>query len=201
MYLLTMTNTGPLTVFTLCIALAGVFADTLPAIDSVRIVLPLGLTPLFDVPAPGGFPISYLEPSDTCRIDSARFDTANVEWAFVRSQSRSGWLQKSSLRPALVPPMVPQSKANKPDADAKRRYRVLGQHPEWERRIVKVIREGKICLDMSEEQVLASWDEPLQKSVVFILGAGKQNIWLYKSPSGRFETVFLVNGRVVGWSE
>lgn len=196
-----MTRTGSLTVVALSIALAGVFADTLPIIDSARIVLPLGLTPLFDVPAPGGFPISYLEPSDTCRIDSARFDTANVEWAFVRSQSRSGWLQKSSIRPALMPSMVPQSKVGKLDADAKRRYRVLGQHPEWERRIVKVVREGNICLDMSEEQVLASWDEPLQKSMAFVLGAGKQNIWIYKSPGGRFETVFLVKGRVVGWSE
>ena len=196
-----MTRTGSLTVVALSIALAGVFADTLPIIDSARIVLPLGLTPLFDVPAPGGFPISYLEPSDTCRIDSARFDTANVEWAFVRSQSRSGWLQKSSIRPALMPSMVPQSIAGKLDADTKRRYRVLGQHPEWERRIVKVVREGNICLDMSEEQVLASWDEPLQKSMAFVLGAGKQNIWIYKSPGGRFETVFLVKGRVVGWSE
>lgn len=196
-----MTRTGSLTVVALSIALAGVFADTLPIIDSARIVLPLGLTPLFDVPAPGGFPISYLEPSDTCRIDSARFDTANVEWAFVRSQSRSGWMQKSSIRPALMPSMVPQSKAGKLDADAKRRYRVLGQHPEWERRIVKVVREGNICLDMSEEQVLASWDEPLQKSMAFVLGAGKQNIWIYKSPGGGFETVFLVKGRVVGWSE
>ena len=195
-----MTRTGSLTVVALSIALAGVFADTLPIIDSARIVLPLGLTPLFDVPAPGGFPISYLEPSDTCRIDSARFDTANVEWAFVRSQSRSGWLQKSSIRPALMPSMVPQSKVGKLDADAKRRYRVLGQHPEWERRIVKVVREGNICLDMSEEQVLASWDEPLQKSMAFVLGAGKQNIWIYKSPGGRFETVFLVKGRVVGLS-
>lgn len=201
MYLLTMIKKFPLTVFFASLALSGVFADTLSINDSAKIVVSLGLTPVYDSPAPGGFPMSYLEPSDTCRIDSARFDTANVEWVFVRSPSRSGWLQKSSVRPALAPASVPQSKTNKLDADVKRRYRILGQHPEWERRIVKVLREGNICLDMTEEQVLASWNEPLQKSVVFILGAGKQNLWLYKSPGGRFETVFLVKGRVVGWSE
>jgi hypothetical protein len=185
----------------LIVMLSNAFPDTLPVADSTKIVLPLGLTPLYESPVSGGLPLSYLESADTCRIDSTRFDTANIEWVFARGQSRSGWLQKSSVRLAYLPPSAPQSKSFILDADAKRRYRIIAQHPDWERRIVKVVREGKICLDMNDEQVLASWGEPLQKGAAFILGAGKQNVWLYKSPGGRFETVFLVKGRVVGWSE
>lgn len=185
----------------LVLSLQGPFADTLSTKDSAKIVVPLGLTPIYESPIPGGFPVSYLEPADTCHIDSSRFDTANVEWAFVKSRSRSGWLQKSSVRQAGLPSSAPQSRGLRLDADAKRRYRILEQHPEWERRIVKVIREGSICLDMNDAQVLASWGEPLQKSVTFILGAGKQDLWFYKSLSGKFETVFLVKGRVVGWSD
>jgi hypothetical protein len=94
-----------------------------------------------------------------------------------------------------------RSREAKLDADAKRRYRVVAQHPEWDRRIVKAVREGKICLDMNETQLLGSWGEPLQKSAAFILGAGKQDLWLYKSHGGKFETVFLIKGRVVGWSD
>jgi len=178
--------------------------DTLSTKDLSKTVLPLGLTPLYDAPAPGGFPMSYLEPTDTCTIDSTRFDTLNNAWAFVKSRSRSGWLQKSSVRPALLPSGAPRSSESremKPDADAKRRYRILAQHPDWERRIIKVIREGKICLDMTDEQIAASWGEPMQKSTAFILGAGSQELWLYKGPSGKIETVFLVKSRVVGWSE
>lgn len=191
-------------VLSVVVAQTAAFADALSIKDSAKTVVPLGLTPLYERPVPDGLPVSYLEPSDTCHIDSARFDTANVEWAFIRSQSRSGWLQKSSVRPAYIPPTAPKlfgSREPRLDEDARRRYRILEQHPDWERRIIKVIREGNICLEMNDEQVAASWGEPLQKSKAFILGAGRQDLWLYKSPSGKFETVFLVKGRVVGWSD
>jgi len=179
-------------------------ADTLSVKDSAKTVLTLGLTPLYDAPVPGGFPLSYLEPTDTCTIDSSRFDTLNTEWAFVRSVSRSGWLQKSSVRPAYQPDgpaSNASSKEKKMDADARRRQRIVSEHPEWERRIARVIREGKICLDMTNAQIEASWGEPVQKSGAFILGAGKQEIWYYKGSGGKIETVFMVKGRVVGWTE
>jgi hypothetical protein len=186
-------------IFFVVVSQAVVFADKSQAPTFV----PLGLTPLFDSPVPGGFPVSYLEPEDTCRIDSTKFDTSNVEWAFVKSQSRSGWLQKSSVRPTGGQSPAQQSSggnASVLDDDAKRRYRIVEKHPEWDRRIVKVIRDGKICLDMNDAQLLASWGEPLQKSTAFILGAGNQDLWIYKGQSGTYETVFLVKGRIVGWS-
>lgn len=179
-------------------------ADTLPVIDSAKTVVPAGLTPLYENPVPGGLPLSYLEPIDTCHIDSARFDTTNTEWVFVRSGSRSGWLRKSSVQSPFLPPgsgLLSRSRETKLDADAKRRYRIVEQHPEWDRRIVKAVRDGTICLDMSEIQLVGSWGEPFQKGAAFILGAGKQELWLYKSFGGKVETVFLIKGRVVGWSE
>jgi hypothetical protein len=167
-------------------------------------LFPVGLTPLYEKPLSNGFPVAFLEPSDTCMSDSSASDNVGTLWRRVASGKNSGWVLASALHdPASSEEPSGQKKAGfrKTDPDAKRRYRVIEQHPEWPRRIIKAIREGTICLDMDEGQLIASWGEPLQKGKAFILGAGRQELWYYKDADGTMQTVILNRGRVVGWSE
>jgi len=170
--------------------------------DTASILLPAGLTPLYENPSPADLPRSYLEPSDTCRTDASLVDSTGVVWVSVKSGGNRGWVRQSSLRRPSAPEADRgQAVTVKLDADAKRRYRILEQHPDWPRRIVKAVREGKICLDMSEEQLAASWGEPQHKGSAFILGAGSYDQWYFKFGNGPVQSVFLVKGRVVGWTE
>jgi hypothetical protein len=170
--------------------------------DSVNVFLPAGLTPLYENPSSGELPRSYLDPADTCRPDNSFIDSTGVVWVSVRSATARGWVRESSLRKPSAPEAArEQGLGKKIDPDTKRRYRILEQHPEWPRRIVKVVREGKICLDMSGEQLAASWGEPLHKGSAFIIGAGSYDLWYFKFGGGQVQSVFLVKGRVVGWTE
>ncbi len=166
-------------------------------------MLPMGLTPVHEKPLSGSLPVSYCEQGDTCRIDSSMVDSTGTAWLFVRSGQKSGWVMRAGMCSPRSHQEVLQTEANtlKNDPDAKRRYRILEQHPEWLRRTARAVREGRICLDMSEQQVIASWGEPSQKGNTFILGAGQQDIWYYAMPDRKVQCVFLVKGRVVGWSE
>jgi hypothetical protein len=171
--------------------------------ESGKSVLPIGLAPLYDNPFSGALPVSYCEPADTCRVDSSATDSSGNVWLFVKSGVKTGWLQKTSTRIPSFSQEENAAAANvraKADPDAKRRYRIVEQHPQWPRRIVKMVREGQICIEMTEEQLTASWGEPAQKNHAFILGVGKQNLWIYRQ-GNESVVVFLVKGRVVGWSE
>jgi hypothetical protein len=170
--------------------------------DSVNVFLPAGLTPVYENPSPGELPRSYLEPADTCRPDGSFVDSLGVVWVSVRCAASSGWVRESSLRrPSAQEAVRGQTASKKMDPDMKRRYRVLEQHPDWPRRIVKAVREGMICLDMSEEQLAAAWGEPAHKGRAFILGAGSYDLWYFPAAGGAVQSVFLVKGRVVGWTE
>jgi hypothetical protein len=175
-----------------------------PVFGEDSLLFPQGLTPLFEKPISNGFPIAYLESSDTCIADSSFSDGAGNAWQRIRSGEKYGWVRASSMLAngtsgASAPKK--QGTYKKDDPDAKRRYRALEGHADWPRRIVKSIREGNICLDMNGEQVYAAWGEPFRKGKAFILGTGQQEMWYYKNEGGTIEVVFLNNGRVVGWSE
>jgi hypothetical protein len=187
--------------FLLVLCCTGVRAELLPA--NGMLVAPRGMAPLYEKPDPEGLPFSYLEASDTCRVSGAAADSTGVDWFSLTSGSKSGWVRESSVQPLVKQEETVSSAvtARTADPDAKRRYRILSQHAEWPRRIVKVVREGRICLDMNQEQLAAAWGEPLEKSSAFILGLGSQELWFYRGSDGKNQVVFLVKGRVVGWSE
>jgi hypothetical protein len=178
------------------------FSTASATADTTATVVPIGLAPLYDNPLSGGLPMSYCEPSDTCHIDSSARDSAGTVWLKIKSGSKSGWIQKSSVKAPRSQDEGPKSAgvSLKADPDAKRRYRVLEQHGDWPRRIIKMVREGKICLDMNDDQLAASWGAPVQKTRAFILGAGTHELWIYRSVGGESTIVFLVKNRVVGWS-
>jgi hypothetical protein len=174
------------------------------AASAGTLLFPLGLTPLYEKPVSNGFPIAFLEPADTCVSDSSISEGTGTTWLRIRSKDLHGWVNGSSVSGKGNDDAQSGTRTGtfrKSDPDAKRRYRILEQHADWPRRIVKAIREGNICLDMNEEQLHAAWGEPFRKSKAFILGAGQQDLWYFKGEDGAIMSVFLNRGRVVGWSE
>jgi hypothetical protein len=174
------------------------------SVQADTLFFPLGLTPLYEKPVPNGFPIAFLEPADTCNVDSSASQGTGITWLRIRSKNLQGWVTGSSMREMGNDRGESRKRVgayNKSDPDAKRRYRILEQHTDWPRRIVTAIREGNICLDMNEEQLSAAWGNPLRKTRAFILGAGQQELWFFKGEDGVILAVFLNRGRVVGWSE
>ncbi len=75
----------------------------------------------------------------------------------------------------------------------------LRDHPDWPRRIMQAVRKAAICLKMTREQLLLSWNEPYQKTSGFILGFGDVEIYFYRQADPI--AVILKNGEIVGWSE
>jgi hypothetical protein len=181
---------------------AGILAAQTFSADTL--LFPLGLTPLYEKPVSNGFPIAFLEPADSCITDSSIAEGTGGAWFRIKSRTLEGWVTGSSMRgteAGIEEPRIKAGAFKKSDPDAKRRYRILEQHADWPRRIVKAIREGNICLDMNEEQLSAAWGDPLRKARAFILGAGQQELWYFKGEDDIILAVFLSSGRVVGWSE
>ena len=76
---------------------------------------------------------------------------------------------------------------------------VLRDHPDWPRSVIRAVRNGQVCLDMTGGHLKASWGEPFQKSMAFTLGMGKHDMWFFRASDGAILTVSLQNDRVVGW--
>ncbi|MBN2036820.1 MAG: hypothetical protein JW768_08775 [Chitinispirillaceae bacterium] len=171
------------------------------SVDLLR--FPTGLTPVYATTSEGHLPIAYVEPADTCRVDSTVAQGDSIIWVHISSGSKRGWIRSSALQRASEAGEGSTSRRSfhAKDPDAKRRYRVLEKSPEWPRRIIRAVRDGTICLDMNEAQLVAAWGAPFQKSSAFILGAGSQQLWHYKDSKGRIQVVVLSKGRVVGWSQ
>jgi len=83
--------------------------------------------------------------------------------------------------------------------DRRRRLKALKKYPKWPRRIKRAVRQGAICLKMTTEQLLTSWDTPHEKTSGFILGFGDVDIYFFHSPSPI--AVVVKNNEVIGWSE
>ena len=192
-----------MTIIQFCAFISGIFTIVVSA-GADSLLFPLGLTPLYEKPASNGFPIAFLEPADTCISDSSISEGTGVTWLLIRSRNLHGWVNGSSVCGKGNDSTESGTRAGafrKNDPDAKRRYRILEQHADWPRRIVKAVREGNICLDMNKEQLSAAWDKPFRKSKAFILGAGELELWYFEGEDGVIFSVFLNRGRVVGWSE
>jgi|GEM_PF-1346455 len=160
----------------------------------------LQLAPLYEQAAPGLLPAGFANKGDTCAVEKVSVDTAGTAWfALMHLSGRfyspaSNWRYAGKVTNELSQERTPD------DEDRKRRLRILQQHRDWPRRIIRAVREGKICLDMSLEQLIASWDEPMQKSRCFTVGLGEHEVWLYAGRDGKTLIVSLQEGKVMGWS-
>lgn len=87
------------------------------------------------------------------------------------------------------------------DKDKKRRLSILMENKDWPRRIQRFVREGEICLDMSEDQMVAAWGKPLQKSDAFATLLGEHKLFVYPAGSFSYTIVIMKDKKIIGWSQ
>ena len=174
--------------------------DTVLTNDSVLVVKLASVT---DSPQLNKLPIFYLEKNQICKFDSKIIDTSGAVWFHIFCGLKNGWVSADNVRLYTLSEkdsITNESTLSGSDADRKRRTHFLIQHQEWPRRIQKAVKDGKICLDMTTDQLIASWGESLQKSTAFLLGSGKYEQWIYKDKDGKILIVNIIDGKIAGWS-
>jgi len=156
------------------------------------------------LPACNRFPEFFLDKNDTCTIDSTFVDSTGTAWFLIRTGEKNGWSRAESIRFRQDNGKEPeeQNTLNKEsEAEKKRRYKIVRENLQWPRRMQQAVREGIVCLDMDEQQLIASWGEPVQKSRAFIIGQGRFDVWFFKSKDGKIVMVSFSDGKVSGWTE
>jgi hypothetical protein len=144
-------------------------------------------------------PVRYIDKNAAIEVDSLYVDSLEAAW--FRLRGAAGWVLASEVRLADEGRGDSVSLSMGTDADRKRRLAVLRDHPDWPRRIIRAVRSGTVCLEMTSEQLVASWGEPFQKSAGFVLGAGPHDVWLFRGNKEEVLVVHLLDGRVIGWSK
>jgi hypothetical protein len=166
--------------------------------------------PVFDEPLPGLLARGFLDKHDSCSVDSTHVDSAGAPWFHVRALRASGaaakmaggWISAKAILFVSDMPADFASQDARGDGDRKRRLEILKSHQQWPRRVIQAVRSGRICLDMSEEQVAASWGEPAEKRKAFMIGVGDYVTLVYRDAGSGKGTlvVALQNDRVIGWT-
>jgi hypothetical protein len=168
---------------------------------SLKPALALTTTPYFEKPAIGLLPIGFINKLDTCQTDSSIVDSSGTPWFRGRLHERIFWLHAKDMRYIMDIPQDFLSMQVKGDDDKKRRLQILQNKPDWPHRIKMSVRSGQICLDMTEEQLVAAWGEPFQKGTTYTLGIGDHATWLYKSSLDKILIVNLQKGHIIGWTQ
>ena len=161
----------------------------------------LKTTPYFGSPLSEELPLGFINKMDTCLTVGSMVDSLGAPWFRALLGGRTYWIRGADVKYAADMPPDFQSQQTRGDDDKKRRLRILENKPDWPHRVKMAVRDGQICLDMTEEQLAAAWGDPFQKSTAYMLGIGGYDVWLYKSFSDKILFVTIQNGRIIGWSE
>ena len=157
-------------------------------------------SPYFEKPAAGLLPKGFVEKRDMCQTDSSIVDSLGQPWFRIARDGERFWLLAKNIRFLADIPGDFLSQQSQGDDDKKRRSRILQKNPLWPHRIKMAVRSGQICLDMTEEQLIAAWGQPVQKGAMFTVGLGEYDYRLFQAASGNYLIVTLHGGRVMGWS-
>ncbi|MBD3322581.1 MAG: hypothetical protein GF350_15880 [Chitinivibrionales bacterium] len=165
-----------------------------------RKALAVKSTARYAKPVEGTLPAGYLDKYDTCLVESLAVDSTGAAWFRITAENGNGWVHANDVRYAaeLDDSHIAQRKES--DEDRIRRLKTLRNHPEWPRRIVRAVRKCSICMNMTREQVKASWGAPAHVDTAFILGLGFYRAWFYHDSDAKPVVVSFVDGRVIGWS-
>lgn len=169
--------------------------------DDTQNALATKLTPYYSEAKPGLLPRGYIKKGDTCAIRNVHVDTAGIPWFSFKIKTETVWSPAKYWIYISEIDTAAYVQGKKSEEEKRRRLRILRDHRDWPRRIIRAIRFGRICLDMSIEQLRASWDEPFQKSSAFTIGLGTHSVWIYKGQKGNILAVLLKNEKVIGWTE
>jgi hypothetical protein len=164
-----------------------------------KLAICIKTSPYFELPQTNLLPKGFIEKYDTCIIDSVYIDSLENAWFKILCKSKAGWISVKALNyiDNISQNYISNEKQNL--NEKKKRAEIVKAHPEWPFRIKKAVREGKICLDMTKEQLFASWGEPMEIKKAYMLGVGEYDIYLYKDLVERILIVSLKQDRVTGW--
>jgi hypothetical protein len=155
---------------------------------------------LYESPQTVLLPRLFLQQGDTFTVDTQFTDSSGSVWHGVARTEGRLWLRGVDLQYLGEHDSVSSSPgAPTNDQDRKRRYQLARENPQWPRRIIAAVREGRVCLDMTAEQLTASWGNPMEKGKSFTLGIGEHDTWVYRGTRDRILFVSLYAGRVIGW--
>ncbi len=181
-------------IFCIDIAIVNAIPDTPQCARAIK------TTPYYHEAKVGSLPAGYINKGDTCPVVAVHVDTTGIPWFQFNINSSPVWSPAKYWKYISEIDTTAYAEGKQGDEDKKRRLRVLREHREWPRRIIRAVRFGRICLDMTGEQCIASWDKPEQKSSSFTIGLGKHAIWLFKDQSNIYTAVIIKNNRIIGWT-
>lgn len=80
------------------------------------------------------------------------------------------------------------------------RREMVNRHPEWSEEVKESVLEGKVFIDMTKEQVLASWGKPddINRTVTKF---GTHEQWVYNYGIGINTYLYLENNVVTSWQD
>ena len=168
--------------------------------DSLQKAIALKVAPLFTEAQTGLLPKNYVKKGDTCSVIGIQVDTSGFPWFNVSVKTNHYWSPVKYWQYVSDIDTAAYLEGKQSEEDKKRRLRILRQHRDWPRRIIRTVRYGRICLDMTGEQLIASWGDPIQRSNAYTIGLGKHHIWIFNSKNDRKAIVLLKNNRIIGWS-
>lgn len=168
--------------------------------DSLQKAIAVKVTPLFKEAQANLLPINYAKKGDSCTVTGVHVDTSGIPWFNVSIRTNPYWSQAKYWQYVADIDTAAFLEGKQSEEDKKRRLRILRQHRDWPRRIIRTVRFGRICLDMNSEQLVASWGDPLQRSNAYTIGIGKHDIWIFESKNDKKAIVLLKNDKIIGWS-
>jgi len=167
----------------------------------IKPAIVLETAPYFDKPQRGLLPKGFIEKRDTCQTDSTAMDSTGNPWMRIAYTGKRYWVSAKNIRflSDMTPDFMPRQM--KGDEDKKRRLQILQANRQWPHRVKMAVRDGQICLGMTEEQLIASWGQPLQSGAIFTVGVGRHDYRLFRDASENYLIVTMQDGIVAGWSE
>ncbi len=185
-------------IFLLLIITLSIFADDKPGNQPNAIATKIA--PCHLKPLAGSLPVTYKKKGDTCTVQEVTVDSIGNPWFSLTVNGQSLWSPARWWTYVSEIDSEAFVDGKQSDEDRKRRLTILKQHHDWPRRIIRAVRLGQICLDMNSEQLIASWETPLQKSNAFTVGVGQHGIWIYKPAQGPLVVVQIQNDKIIGWT-
>jgi hypothetical protein len=164
---------------------------------------PKALTELKALPSASSQTVLLVKSGALLSVKSTMTDAAETEWYLVKvtEGGAEGFAPVSALE-VLGGDKAAELILRSGTAENEEKKRRLGEvknHPDWTMRIKKAVRGGAICLKMTEEQLIASWEKPYLRNSGFILGFGEVKILFYRQANPI--AVVMKSGEIVGWSE
>lgn len=169
--------------------------------DSLQKAITTKVTPFYSEPKIDLLPKGYLKKGDTSTIHLVSIDSLGNPWFQLGIKASPVWSPAKFWQYISLIDTAAFIEGKQNEKEKKRRLRILREHRDWPRRIIRTVRFGRICLDMTGQQLAASWGDPTQKSNAFTIGLGRHSIWIYNEQAGSTITAVIIkNNLVIGWT-